>query len=147
MCVLAAFIRLHMSTDKWQLSGESIWNRIQPFFHGVQVREWMFFCLKRRTRNLSIPSSFWGFLWPWSDLLHFSIHFKMGTINLRCFSCVVCAESSGVLQLFRPKDVYQLEQIFLYFSKIHSTTQIMLPKECVLPCLMYATQAELLASK
>lgn len=109
------------------------------------VGKWMFTCLKRRTRSLSTPTTFRVLIWPWGGILNFPIPLKIGTIIHRCFSCVVYADSSGVLQLVGLKDVYWSKYLYL-FSTIHSNW-VMLPKECVCSCLMYATQAELLAVK
>lgn len=68
----------------------------------------------------------------------------MGTIKLRCFSCVVYAESSGVLQLFRPKDVCR-SKYFCIFPQSTQLPELCCQKQCILPCLMFATQSSLLS--
>lgn len=111
-------------------------------FHGVQVEKWCSLASRGGSRT-----SLALILLNFYTTSKWLIPFKMGTIELRCFflkkKCVLCQEvwCSAV------KDkLCLLDQIFLYLFTVHSTTWMMLPKENVLPCLMFATQAELQAS-
>lgn len=103
----------YISVDKWQLSGKSTRNWIQPLLRGVKV---MLCCLKRRIKNLSV------ILLKFYTTLKLLIPLKMGTRVLRClffYSNVVYAKSCDIQQ-FRTNYVYLTKYFytFLQFTQL-----------------------------